>query len=188
MKYAVVILALALGACSPDREVVEVYKGEQGLPGLDGRDGTSCFVTAAEGGANLSCSDGSSAFVANGLPGEQGPQGIPGLAGEAGADGDSGGAALLRDYSANSCTNIVGTSKYVKRSGSNYKLYSSSSCSSSSAFAEVSQGEAYWVSSASLAVHADSILRVITFAVDLSSTKATGQSYLVTSIDGGGSN
>lgn len=172
--------ASLLIACAPDREVVQIYKGDTGAPG---QDGTSCVVQQAESGALLSCSDGSEAYVANGLPGIQGPQGVPGLAGQDGTDGQDGApgedgqdgqpgqdgedgsdaVATLRDYSGSSCTNIIGTTKYVKKNGSNFKLYSTSSCSSFTAFAEVSQGESYWVSTTALAVHADDKLRVITF-------------------------
>jgi hypothetical protein len=66
-------------------------------------------------------------------------------------------------YSASSCTRISGTSTYVKKNGSNFKLYTSSSCSSNTSFAEVSQGEAYWASSSTLVVHDDSSLNAITF-------------------------
>jgi hypothetical protein len=152
------IIVLFFNACSPDREVVQVL---QGPAGANGADGISCSVAQTEGGALLSCSDGSETYMQNGLPGAEGPQGIPGQDGSDGDDGSSG--ATLRDYSANSCTNMLGTTKYVKKNGSNFKFYSHSSCSSSSAFAEVSQGEAYWVSATSLAVHADSVIRVITF-------------------------
>ncbi len=136
--------------------------GQNGENGSDGQDGNSCSVEQQEGGALITCGN-SSALVQNGLNGTNGQDGQDGQDGEDGEDGDDGTLISLADYSGSSCTKIVGTSSYVKKNGSNYKLYTSSSCSSSSAFAEVSQGEAYWAASNVLAVHADSKLRVIIF-------------------------
>jgi hypothetical protein len=110
-----------------------------------------------------------------GPAGAIGPQGIPGVAGPVGPIGPqgpqglpgsstSGSGATIKSYSGSSCTLITGTSMYVKATGSNnFGLYTSSSCSSSSKEHEVSQGESYWTSSNSLAVHNDGSLRVITF-------------------------
>lgn len=162
------ITLTASAACAPDREVVEIYKGDPGLPGQDGASGQSCYVEASEeGGAYLTCGE-TTVFISNGLQGiqgpagEAGPQGPVGPQGPAGEDGDDRSVTLY-NYSGSSCTQILTTGKYVKLNGSNYRLYSSSSCHSSSAFAEVSQGEAYWVSPTVLATHANSTLRVIQF-------------------------
>ncbi len=168
MRYLVLVASLGLMACAPDKEIVSVIKGD---PGQDGINGTSCSAYQTEGGAVLLCANGEEVFVSNGAPGPQGPQGIPGIdgedgeAGEDGQPGEDGSAAsvTLLDYSANSCTKILDTDAYVKKNGSNYRLYSHSSCHSSTLFAEVSQGEAYWVSATALATHADSKLRVIYF-------------------------
>lgn len=40
--------------------------GPQGVSGTDGKDGTSCSVQRTEDGALITCTDGSSAFVADG--------------------------------------------------------------------------------------------------------------------------
>lgn len=163
MKYVLVCMmaATAVG-CAPDREVVQIYKGDKGDQGISG---TSCSVSQVEGGVALTCSDGSEAYVANGLEGPQGPQGIPGLDGEDGETGPAGeaGAATILNFSASACTQIVGTDSYVKRQNNNYKLYSASSCASNTAFAEVSEGESYWVDDTVLATHASTALRVIYF-------------------------
>ncbi len=95
----------------------------------------------------------------NGLPGPTGPAGESGSPGSNGSDA----TATIANYSSSSCTKIAGTSTYMKPNGSNYKLYTSSSCHSSSAYAEVSEGESYWVSSSDLAVHSSTSLRVISF-------------------------
>lgn len=125
--------------------------GETGQPGAQGPQGIAGEVGPA------------------GEQGPQGEQGYPGPTGPQGEDGpqglqgNPGSSARIDSYSSNSCTKITGTNIYVKPNGGNFKLYNSSSCHSSSAFAEVSEGESYWVSSSALAVHADSSLRVITF-------------------------
>lgn len=80
--FGLVLLVLATG-CSPDREVVAIYKGDPG---------TSCSVapeistdeSAQLLGARISCTDGSYAVILNG---QQGIQGEPGLPGQNGIDG-----------------------------------------------------------------------------------------------------
>lgn len=146
------LLVFLVNACSPDREVVQILQGPAGADGQS----HYCTVSQAEGGALVTCDDGTEAFVANGA---QGPQGETGPTGEA----SEASIATLTDYSGNSCTKIAGTNSYVKKSGSNYKLYTSSICHSSSAYAEVSEGEAYWVSSTAVAIHSPAALRVIEF-------------------------
>jgi hypothetical protein len=145
-KY-LIALTLLVG-CTPDREVVQILKGDQGPQGPAG---VSCSISQVEGGALLACADNTEVFIANGSPGEAGSPGVDAV-------------ASLADYSGASCQLIDGTLTYVKKSGSNYKLYSGSTCHSSTAFAEVSQGEAYWVSTTAVAVYSSSALRVITFS------------------------
>lgn len=123
--------------------------GPQGLPGLAG-------INGAIGPQGERGEPGPI-----GLTGPQGPQGSQG---PQGAPGTPGSSATILAYSASSCTPILGTMYYTKlTSSSNFALYSTPSCSNSSKFAQVSQGEAYWVSSQSLAVWSNNSLRVITF-------------------------
>ena len=90
-KLALLFLVLALAACNPGREVVQIYKG---------KDGTSCSVApeyASEGegvlGARISCTDGSFSIVYNGSQGAQGVQGPTGSQGIQGVQGQAGAAA-----------------------------------------------------------------------------------------------
>lgn len=130
--------------------------GENGLQGPQGEQGEQ----GPQGLQGLAGPQGEPG--AQGSPGPTGPQGPQGPQGIQGPAGSSG--ATIVSYSSNSCTKISGTSTYVKPTGSsNFGLYSSSSCHSSSKFAEVSQGESYWVSGTSLAIWEDDSLRVITF-------------------------
>lgn len=179
-----VVTVSILSACAPDRKVVRIVNGQPGSPGAPGRDGTngvSCTVLRTEGGSLLLCQDGTEVYVAdgrdgtdgsngqdgedgsNGTDGQDGSDGNDGIDGEPGEDGSDGATATIVDYSAVSCTNIAGTSVYVKKNGSNFKLYTTSTCSSSSAFAEVSQGEAYWAATRVLATWSSSAARVIFF-------------------------
>lgn len=122
--------------------------GPQGLIGAVGPSGQS----GAVGAQGIS---GTAGPV--GPQGSQGPQGIQGPAG-------SNNGAVITNYGSNLCTRISGTNSYVKPNGSNnFGLYTTSNCTSSSKFAEVSQGEAYWVSGNSLGTWNDGCLRVITF-------------------------
>lgn len=55
-------------------------RGQQGPTGSTGSKGTSCTVEQESNGINVNCSDGTTAFVANGQQGVQGnigPQGPP---------------------------------------------------------------------------------------------------------------
>jgi hypothetical protein len=122
--------------------------GPQGLTGSVGATGT----TGAVGPQGLT-----------GTAGPVGPQGPIGPQGIQGPSGTNSGATIT-NYGSNSCTRITGTNSYVKPTGSNnIGLYTTSNCASNSKFAEVSQGEAYWVSSTSLGTWVDGCLRVITF-------------------------
>lgn len=69
--------------------------GEQGIPGTDGIDGSSCSVTQNGDSATISCSDGTMATVANGQNGDDGRDGVDGvdgtaLPGPAGPQGPAG--------------------------------------------------------------------------------------------------
>ena len=71
--------------------------GPQGVPGSPGKDGSSCTTTtvpinnvAPNGGALISCGDGSSSLVLNGATGAQGAQGMQGIQGVAGQNGTNG--------------------------------------------------------------------------------------------------
>lgn len=140
--------------------------GEDGSNGSDGAAGTSCSVSQTETGALITCGD-TSAVIANGQDGQNGSDGQDGSDGEDGEDGQNGASsATIANYSSSSCVQLSGVSpaRYTKPTGSsNRGIYTSSSCSSSSKESEVSQGEAYWVSSNSLATLNNGALRVITF-------------------------
>lgn len=107
-----------------------------------------------------------------GQPGDIGPQGIQGVAGPIGPQGiqgpqgqtgAAGSSATIKSYTGSSCTLITGSSMYVKASGYNFGLYTSSNCHSSTKEYEVSQGESYFAASNVLAIWNDGTLRVITF-------------------------
>jgi hypothetical protein len=90
--YLMVMIAALVG-CGPDREVVQVYKGDPG------QNGTSCSVgpaldeeTFSVIGAKISCTDGSSSLVLNGAQGPQGVQGPQGQQGIQGPVGQTGAA------------------------------------------------------------------------------------------------
>lgn len=54
-----------------------------------------CTVSQAQGGALIECSDGTQAFVPNGLAGQDGRDGMDGANGQDGADGQNGEDASL---------------------------------------------------------------------------------------------
>lgn len=91
-KVAVACIIASIVGCSPDREVVEVYKGDKGDPG------TSCSVVPEVSeedvvvGARISCTDGSFSIVLNGEKGDQGVQGPKGDQGVQGPVGQTGPA------------------------------------------------------------------------------------------------
>lgn len=172
--FTAFLICCFFSACAPGREVVQIIKGDKGDTGEPGLT-LPCVAEQAEAGALLSCPGQEPVFIAA-VVGPQGPQGIPGVGtqgpqGEPGEDGKDGqdappsqSNATLRDYPASMCSLIIGTSSYVKKQqNNNYKLYTASSCASNTAFAEVSQGEAYWAAPNVYATHAGSVLRVITF-------------------------
>lgn len=140
--------------------------GAQGIQGVPGERGP----VGAVGPQGLT-----GAMGLTGATGAVGPQGIPGVAGPVGSQGPqgpqgiqgnagAGSGATITNYGSSSCTRITGTNSYVKPTGSNnLGLYTSSSCASNTKFAEVSEGEAYWVSANSLATEVNGCLRVITF-------------------------
>jgi hypothetical protein len=126
--------------------------GAQGIPGAQGPQGIQ-GIAGPQGAPGLDGADGQP-----GPTGPQGPQGPQGIQGPAGSSG-----ATIVSFSGSSCTRLTGTNSYLKASNNNYALYTSSNCSSNSKFAEVSEGESYWVSANALAVYSDTGLRVITF-------------------------
>lgn len=136
--------------------------GQSGQDGTNGTDGLSCTVEQLENGAIINCNN-STATVLNGTDGQNGDDGVDGAGGQDGQNG-SNAVATITNYSSSSCTLIVGTTVYTKPSGSgNRGLYTSNTCSSNSKYAEVSQGEAYWVSTSSLATLDGNTLKVIKF-------------------------
>jgi len=64
--------------------------GEDGEAGKPGIPGTGCTVTAAVGGAIISCADGTSAIVLDGAPGVDGINGTNGTNGIDGTNGVNG--------------------------------------------------------------------------------------------------
>lgn len=142
-------------SCS-DETSFTIYHGQNGQNGENGNDGLSCSVEQLEGGAEITCGD-SSAIVLNGTDGQDGQDG------EDGENGSDGGGVTITSYSGNSCTLIAGSSVYVKKGNNNAGLYTSSSCHSRTKYAEVSQGEAYWVSTNMLATWNGSSIKVLTF-------------------------
>lgn len=156
-------------------------QGELGREGERGPDGSSCSTTPTEAGALITCSNGTSAELLNGSTGQAGTgcsvaEIVNGAAitcgsssvsvynGEAGTPGSNAPSSTITTYSNNVCTLIAGTNKYVKNSNNNTSLYSSSSCNNNTKFAQVSQGESYWVGPRDLAIYNSSnSIRVIHF-------------------------
>lgn len=135
--------------------------GQQGVPGVQGPQGIAGEI-GPQGPPGQNGTPG-----LPGMPGSPGPMGPPGPQGPQGIQGPAGSSgAIIVNYSSNSCTLVANSSPttYTKPTGShNFGLYTSSSCHSSSKFAEVSDGESYWVSNNSLAVWSSNSIRVITF-------------------------
>lgn len=178
-KLMVVLAAMLMVGCAVDTETVRIIKG------ADGQDGVSCTLLEVENGVTVSCSDESSFTIHNGTNGQNGENGSDGQScsveqteegalitcGEStatvlnGEDGENGSGAIINSYSSSSCTLIAGSTSYTKPTGSgNRGLYSASNCASNTKYAEVSQGEAYWVSNNMLATLADDgSLKVIVF-------------------------
>lgn len=111
----------------------------------------------------VACNGAMGLTGATGEPGPTGAIGPVGPAGEPGPAGIDGTSATISTYSGTNCTLISNTSTFMKKSGSNYGLYTTSNCHANSKFAEVSQGESYWASASDLAVWSSTSLRVISF-------------------------
>lgn len=130
MKYVMMILMfLVLSSCTqmvhefaiPSPDMV----GPQGPVGASGVDGKSCSVAQTETGALLTCTDGTSAVITNGLDGAdgvvgemgpmgpagpmgaQGPQGVIGPQGETGEQGIQGIQGLPGAPGANSIIEVI---------------------------------------------------------------------------------
>ncbi len=180
-KLLTLAILLTCIQCSPDQEVVQIYKGEKG------DSGTTCFLSVMQpseeslGGALITCGD-SVAFVSNGtsgLNGTNGSDGADGLSayelwlqdgnegtlsefldsligadGQDGSDGSDGqdASATITSYTSSSCTAVSGTSFYVKSNGSTTGVYDHSSCHSSDKEFEMGEGDSMWLSSSLLAV------------------------------------
>lgn len=136
--------------------------GRRGPRGLQGAVGPQGLVgaTGPQGAAGAIGPQGPQGVA--GPTGPQGPQGPQGLQGTPGVAGSSG--ATIVTYTSSSCTHIAGSSYYVKPNGNNTKIYTSSSCSSSSSVEELGDGDSYWVGTNMLAVdYGDIGIKVITF-------------------------
>lgn len=136
---------------------LEGAQGPQGIPGATGPQG----LIGDPGVAGPQGVPGP-----QGLPGPigpQGPQGIPGVQGAQGPAGPSGSGATITSYTSSSCTNILGTTYYVKV-GSNVSIYNASGCPGGAKVAELSCGESYWFDTNKLGVAISSGgVRVINF-------------------------
>lgn len=106
MKTLFILAALGLTACGahPDHAIdcidgcngenkrynpetdntPTVITGPRGVPGASGQNGSSCTTYPVEGGAVISCTDGTETFVGNGTNGQDGQDGQDGEAGQAG--------------------------------------------------------------------------------------------------------
>lgn len=133
--------------------------GAQGIPGAQGPSGSQ----GTPGPMGMMGPQGAMGSPGpTGSTGPQGPQGTPG------AQGPAGSGATLQNYTLNSSCQSVSDGYYAKKSGSDVKLYSNSSCSSlvTTVYAEhVSNGDAsYWLTSTRLGFNDNSgNLRVIKF-------------------------
>lgn len=83
-KQLFLISCLMIAGCQ-DR--IHYYAGVKGDPGMPGQDGTGCSVQQLTTGALITCSDATSAYIANG---SQGPQGVQGISGPTGPMGPIG--------------------------------------------------------------------------------------------------
>lgn len=91
MKYLILVAALALAGCA-DRKVEATV---QGAPGING---SSCTTHQMENGAIISCTDGTSSVIyngVNGLNGSNGQNGVDGINGTNGVDGQNGSSGIL---------------------------------------------------------------------------------------------
>ncbi len=71
------LLVVVLSACAPSQEIVKVIPPTPGTPGAPGTPGTngSCHTDQTEGGALITCNDGSFSFIAHGTSGTNGEDG-----------------------------------------------------------------------------------------------------------------
>lgn len=95
LKLVVIALIGSLAACGPARwdNRIAGPKGDTGAPGADGAPGKDASCTATQvaacsvlpnGGAKLSCSDGSNVLISNGAKGATGSTGATGASGSPG--------------------------------------------------------------------------------------------------------
>lgn len=64
--------------------------GQDGAPGAPGQDGSSCGVEQLTNGARIACTNGTQAFISNGIDGLNGTNGQDGADGQDGEDGADG--------------------------------------------------------------------------------------------------
>lgn len=136
--------------------------GADGLPGTDGSDGEAGpqGIQGEQGPQGAAGPQGlvgeTGAVGATGAQGEAGPvgpigpSGPQGLPGVPGTNGTNGTSATITSYTSNHCTNITGTSYYVKPNGSNSKLYLNDDCDGSGEMT-LTEGDSMWLSTTQLA-------------------------------------
>jgi hypothetical protein len=120
-NYLLGLLALlTITACGPQREVIQILKGDPG---------TSCTVapeldseTSALIGSRISCTDGSSSIILNGAQGPQGIQGVQGATGAQGVAGQNGQSCSVSraphsDYATVSCPHSAPVKIYDGQDG-----------------------------------------------------------------------
>lgn len=115
-----------------------------GANGLNGQDGAA----GAQGPQGDTGPQGSvGPQGGQGVAGPSGPAGVQGPQGEAGAQGPAGTGATVQNYSLSSstCTSL-GDSLYAKKNSTNVRIYSGSTCSSSTMTLEIdSSGHSYFL-------------------------------------------
>lgn len=99
------LVSMFLVSCMQRTEEVTVVAKD----GLNGVNGTSCSVTPYENGSQISCSNGTSTFVSNGLNGQDGSNGVNGTNGTNGSNGQIGpqgppGIPGVQGQQGNGCT------------------------------------------------------------------------------------
>lgn len=169
MRNILLLICVSLTGCAPDREVVQLLKGDRG---------SSCSTSQqldTDGnvvGAKITCEDGSYSVVLNGSDGiscsvskEDDLNRSIIKCGESTVEVNDGQPAIssIVSYTSSGCSKIGDNNVYVSVSNSNSSLYSSSNCHPNTKLAQISQGESYWVSDRVLSVHQSGGLRVINF-------------------------
>lgn len=170
-----ILTAMVVVGCSFDTKVIDILRGSDGKDGADGKDGlngssTSCSVSEAEGGYLLSCGDGSSFLVRNGidgldgLDGQDGEDGADGEDGEDGQDGSNGSSAVtVTMYTSSSCTSL-GSGYYGKSNSNTYSIYDDNDCHSSDKLIDLNDANSsYWLGSKLGVFASPNDLRVLTF-------------------------